>query len=500
MKTSKIDTSWTLCEGTKEEIKALSEFLKVEIPGAQFDRLVKIGVKSKYKSFVRLSKANPEQCVIYSGLLEILGTFGLTAYEKKTDWSSEEVQAYIDSVELPFEPRDYQKRNVLLALTKGVMLFKAATSSGKSLTISLILEFFRRKSLKGVLIVPNINLLTQFKSDIELYGLKELADQVEINGAGNKSSFEKTVTITTWQSMMEHRFSMKELGLDFLICDESHRMASDITSSIIANSTTTKIKLGFTGTIPKDPIAKMELLGLFGKPETIITARQLIDMGLGTELIIKPVILNYRPEDKTKFHDVQGYPDQMNFLKENKERSETIVKIAKSQSQKGKNVLVLFSHIAYGKTLFEKTCPETLEKDKDGLPIIPDFDNQIRLNLFYSSGETKTKIREAIRNKIEEVSGGIYFANYALLSTGVNIKKLDVLILAQPLKAFTTVTQSIGRLMRQHKSKDSATVIDIVDNFGIRKPSGVFWKQYQQRLHDSYEPEEYTIQEVQINL
>lgn len=230
MKATKIDTSWTLCEGTKEEIKALSEFLKVEIPGAQFDRLVKIGVKSKYKSFVRLSKANPEQCVIYSGLLEILGTFGLTAYEKKTDWSSEEVQSYIDSVELPFEPRDYQKRNVLLALTKGVMLFKAATSSGKSLTISLILEFFRRKSLKGVLIVPNINLLTQFKSDIELYGLKELADQVEINGAGNKSSFEKTVTITTWQSMMEHRFSMKELGLDFLICDECLHPETRITT------------------------------------------------------------------------------------------------------------------------------------------------------------------------------------------------------------------------------------------------------------------------------
>ena len=101
--------------------------------------------------------------------------------------------------------------------------------------------------------------------------------------------------------------------------------------------------------------------------------------------------------------------------------------------------------------------------------------------------------------KIEE-RNSILIANYALLSTGVNLRKLHSLVLTSPLKAYTTITQSIGRGMRLHPSKKEFVVYDLIDNFGIRKPGGVFYKQYEHRKKTSYQSEEYPIYEIDFFL
>lgn len=104
--------------------------------------------------------------------------------------------------------------------------------------------------------------------------------------------------------------------------------------------------------------------------------------------------------------------------------------------------------------------------------------------------------------KIKKIKkcGSILIAPYQVMSTGINIKQLHVLIFASPLKAFTTISQSLGRLMRKHSDKKESIVIDIVDNFGLRKTSGIFYKQYQHRLSSSYIPEEFSVTETMINL
>jgi type I site-specific restriction endonuclease len=101
--------------------------------------------------------------------------------------------------------------------------------------------------------------------------------------------------------------------------------------------------------------------------------------------------------------------------------------------------------------------------------------------------------------KIEK-QNKILISNYQLLSTGVNIKKLHNMILSSPLKSYTTVTQSIGRGMRLHESKDVFQVFDLVDDFGIIKPGGIFYKQYQHRKNTSYNPEQFPIYEKEFML
>lgn len=91
----------------------------------------------------------------------------------------------------------------------------------------------------------------------------------------------------------------------------------------------------------------------------------------------------------------------------------------------------------------------------------------------------------------------ILVSSYSLFSTGINIKKLSNIILASPLKSYTTITQSIGRAIRLHVSKDTANIYDFVDMFSDR---GVFAKQYQKRKTLSYEPEGFPLVEREINI
>lgn len=370
-------------------------------------------------------------------------------------------------------------------------------NSGKSLGISLILEFFRRKGLKGILVVPNINLLTQFRSDIESYGLKELLDEVQLLGNGNESDFKTTVTITTWQSMIDH---IKEVQPDFIICDEVHKESGDVVSSILKESMNTKIKLGFTGTLPEDPIAKMTLLGLFGEPYTVITAKELIQRGLATPVKIKSVFLNYSKPEITMFRELKDYQKQLKYIKDHEKRLEIILKIALGMRQKDKNTLILYQHTEHGKQIyseiFKKLFPgeELTEKDLTGKNA---FEFQKDHNLFFMNGEVKGHIREKQRNLLEEVSGSILIAPYQVMSTGVNLRNLHFLILASPLKAFTTISQSLGRLMRKHPSKTEAIIFDIVDNLG---KNCIFMKQYKHRVEASYIPEEFEIQRVDVNV
>ena len=149
-----------------------------------------------------------------NGHLQMLGHFGIKPEVLKSDYTEQELDDFLDEIrpELPFTPHDFQEKAFKESILGVKQINKMCTSSGKSMTISLIAEFFRRKGKHGLLLVPNINLLTQFKNDIEDYNLKELHDEVHIIGGGQSvKHFDKSLTISTWQSMMRG-FTVRELS------------------------------------------------------------------------------------------------------------------------------------------------------------------------------------------------------------------------------------------------------------------------------------------------
>lgn len=493
-KIHKLNESYSIIDSDKKTIQSIFEFLKVERPGSFFDPLVKAGFKSPYEYF---SSIQHGKLLIMNGHVQLLKNFGFEEPEEISDYSNLEVQGFLDNVlkQIPFEPYDFQIKSFKESIQNIKQINRLCTSAGKSLTISLICEFFRLQGKKGLLLVPNINLLTQFHSDILDYGFQELHQNTHIIGGGRTDrDFSKELIISTWQSLLNYRSELDQI--DYLIVDEVHRFAGQEVSGIIKETVNCKYKFGFTGTIPEDPCMKMQLVGLFGLPKTYITSSELIDRGLATPIQINTIFFKYSSQDKRLFSNESVYLKQLQFIKEHQVRSKYLVKLVCKLKEKG-NTLLLFQHTLHGKQIFtdvmKELHPEQEVQNKD-ITGKKSFDFQKLYGVYFLNGEDDSKTREKTRLILESHEDALVVANFAILSTGVNIRKLHNMVLASPMKSYTTITQSIGRMMRLHESKKIAQVYDIVDDFPI------FRKQYSHRVNTSYNREEFPIKKYEVNL
>lgn len=488
----KLNESFSVIDGNLEELKKINDFLKVEIPGAYFDTMVQKGFKSPYKYFAIIQN---KKLLVLNGHLELLQKFGISKESLISDFDDSDLDNFLDSLNLPFEPYDFQIKSFKESILNVKQINRLATSSGKSLIISLIAEFFRQHNMKGLLLVPNINLLSQFHNDLKDYNLNNLYESVHIIGGGSTDRhFKCPLTISTWQSLLEYKDLVKEL--DYIICDEVQRFASQETSDIITKSIHSKYKLGFTGTIPEDPTMKMQLFGLFGLPKTYITPRELIDRKLGTPLYINSIIFQYNSQDLKILRNESNYSKKLKFIKEHEERNKFIVTLLDKLSG---NSLALFSHTEHGKTLFIELMklkyPDVKVENKN-ITGKKSFDFQKQYGIYFINGEDDKITREKTRLILEEHENAIILANYVVAGVGSNFKRLHNLVLMSPLKSYTAITQALGRMMRLHPSKDKAQVFDLIDDLGIRKLTGVFYNQYLHRKKTSYLREEYPIKEI----
>lgn len=501
LKVSDIDETYSLIQGDKNVLKQIYNYLKVEEPNAYFNVMVQRGFKSPWHYF---SQITTDGLVVYTGHLEMLEKFGIhPKIFKSTKYNIKDIKKYFDEIkhQLPFTPYDYQVKMFAESILNERQICLACTSSGKSVTIAMILDFYRTNGLKGILVVPNINLLTQFKSDIESYNLKELSENIEILGNGNVPTFEKAVLITTWQSMVKNTDKLSKY--QYVLEDEVHRESSEVAGDIARCAKNIRIRIGFTGTMPEDQVARMTLIGIFGHPKRYISARELIDRGLGTPIKINSVFFEYPRKFKEQIRNTKVYSKQLQMIKEYPARNNFITDLAIKLQARNENTLVLFQHTQHGKDLFlqimQKLFPE-VEVENKHITGKKSFEFQKQYHVYFLNGEDDAKTREETRQILETDDHAILVANYALLSTGVNIKQLFNLIMASPLKAYTTITQSIGRGMRLHKNKKEFKVFDLIDDIGFKKHTGLFVRSYNHRKATSYVPEDYDLKEMDFTL
>lgn len=430
---------------------------------------------NSYYSFERFFKKIENGYIVPNGILEYLG------YYKKPEIPSEYRNKLEDIVKskCKLEARDYQLNAIIDALVYKKLFIRAATGAGKSLIIGLIIKLLIDKGLKGILVVPNVSLTNQFKSDLESYELD--IDFNVIGGTNSAKDLTKPLTITTWQSLKNVQ-NLNEIlkNIGFIIVDEAHGAKADVIFNIVNKCINTEYKIGLTGTIPEGEVNVMRLQSVFGNLMNYITPRGLIERGLATEAKVKMI---YLMNEK-----IQGdYPSQLKVIKESYKRTRLISSITDTISEKG-NTLVLFQHTKHGLDLFYEILKIRNVEYND--KTYKDLVQQKINNIFFINGLIDGEQREIVRNILEKAENAILVANYATLSTGVNIKKLNNLILASPLKSYVTITQSLGRLLRTHESKSIVNIFDIVDN------STIFRRQAKERIEKSYEPEGYEIEKI----
>jgi superfamily II DNA or RNA helicase len=502
-----LNNTYSIIETDDIEIKHyLIDILSVYLPGYKFMPSVKAGLSDGKKKFFRITPQG--DLLIPSGLSELIQNkldekdynyeVQKLPQEHNYHLTPQEADEFIKSCNLPFEPYWYQKEAFIDAINNKRKVMLMATSSGKSLVISLVLEYLRLKGLKTVLIVPNINLLEQFSSDILSYNLTELHKHVHLVGGENKiKHFDNNITITTWQSLNKMMELWKDI--DCILIDETHGAKADVVAGIITAATETEYKLGFTGTLPELYIDKLTLLGSIGSHKEYITAKELVDNGLGTPIKVYALFLNYNQDEVKYVRKLKTYQKEVKYIEEHDRRNKFLSNFVQKIAKKHGNSLLLYNHNKHGEDLFFRiTGVKLTNKLKN------DYVKQAELGVFYVSGAVKGSVREKIRNLLENIDNAIVIANFSILSTGVNIKNLHTMIFASSSKSDVRIRQSLGRGLRKHDSKELFRVYDIVDDLTYFTKTGNAYPNYMikhwEARNDTYQNNFFDVEEVEYNI
>jgi superfamily II DNA or RNA helicase len=355
-----------------------------------------------------------------------------------------------------FEPRAYQLNAVKTAHSKGSGIIKVATGGGKSFIISSIVAKY---NIPTIVYVIGIELLHQMKKTIEsAYGIEcgivgggecDVSKEVTIMTIWSAASaFNKKVKITDNDTTLDSKKHINALNkamvrkkvqeAQLFIFDECQYAASETLQFLHRASVSAKHRFLFSGTPWRDTGDDILIEAVSGPKIVDINATYLIK----NDYLVKPKIYFLdvpvmRGVGKN-YHDVYK-----NYIVENDDRNDLIIKSARKLVKEGKKVLILVVRVSHGDVLMEKLSDEFRVKFLDGAK--------------------SSKMR---MDSIQEMKDGeldILIAS-KIFDQGVDIPELDALILAGSGKSSGRALQRIGRVIRKSKGKEAAIVVEFFDN------------------------------------
>ena len=454
----------------------LSEFFTFYVPGYKFMPAFR---NKLWDGKIRLF--NRQNNTLYSGLIGYLQSFcNEREYELEIskelstteNFSLVEAEEFVETLGLPFEPRDYQVKAFTHCVRNNRALLLSPTASGKSLIIYLLVRWFQSKTL---IIVPTISLVAQLKKDFQDYGFDsdKYVHQI-MSGAEKNSSC--PIVISTWQSIYKMPKSWFD-QFDVVIGDEAHLFKAKSLTTILSNLTDCKYRFGLTGTLDGTQTHRLILEGLFGAVKQVTTTKELMDKNNLAELKIKALVLKH-DEESCKANKNNKYQDEINYIISSPARNKFIRNL--TLSLKG-NTLLLYQFVdKHGKILYDM-----ISKRCDERPV------------FFIHGAVGVDDREEVRRITEEESNGIIVASYGTFSTGINIRNLHNIIFASPSKSKIRTLQSIGRGLRLGENKEKATLFDIADDITYKSRKNFTLEHFVERMKiyndEKFEYKIYTI-------
>jgi superfamily II DNA or RNA helicase len=462
-------------EGIAYELHSYFEFY---VPGYQFT--------PKYRAKVWNGKIylfSLRTRLIYRGLVPYIIKFCedrnyQCEYEDELynkEFSVKEAKEFIQTLNIPIEPRDYQLDAFIHAIRMRRALLLSPTASGKSLIIYLIMRYVNAR--KSLIIVPTISLVTQLASDFADYGF-ESDRYIHRIFAGQDKQTDKPITISTWQSLYKlpkEYFQQFEL----VIGDEAHLFKSKEISDLMCKILNAKYRIGTTGTLDGTKTHKLVLEGLFGPVRKVTTTKELMDEGHVADFNIKCLLLKH-PDSICQALKKSTYQQEIEYIVLNEARNKFISNLG--LSLKG-NTLILYQYVdKHGKILYDMINKEVGER-----------------KCFFVYGKTEGEVREEIRHIVEKENDAIIIASYGTFSTGINIRNLHNIIFASPSKSRVRNLQSIGRGLRKSETKDSATLYDIADDLRYKKHDNFTLKHFAERIR-IYSEEKFSFKIYKIEL
>ena len=307
----------------------------------------------------------------------------------------------------------------------------------------LALYILCQLKVKTLILVQQENLLEQWIERITQYIKEYSGDKPLIVGRLQQKKIEtdKDIVIGMIQSLCSRDYTreqLKDFGL--IISDECHHIAAEKFCTAL-DKLNAKYILGLSATpLRKDGLTKVIkwYLGDFlykldcekNKTATIFKIYYETDDPLFKEEL-----------QKRGWDTFPSIPKMTTNITKIKERNELIMNILLYYSNFDRNIMLLSERVDHLK-LLKKTF-DTLTKNK--------------FNTGLYIGATNKEERERI-----EKESKVIFGSYKIAQEGLDIKRLDTLIMCSPQK---DITQPIGRVMRQQNI--DSHVIDISDKLSV---------------------------------
>lgn len=353
-----------------------------------------------------------------------------------------------DAHTLNVTPRDYQLESANEALNKGKGIIVLPTSAGKTLVIAQIANTANTiKKFKVLILVPNIQLVEQTYKDFLDYGIPE--NKVS-RWSGNYTYQNTDIVVANDQILLSDKQDKSVLeNFDLLIVDECHKLASAEKITKLVKLLKCKHKFGFTGSLPANQFDVWSLNRIFG---SVLYYKQSVELRDENYISkVRAVILELGYKNIPNFtkpsmsDPTAGYEEETVWLHTNEFRNSILNKLVNKLNT---NTLILVDRIAHGEHLLQYLTENNLSNKK----------------IYFIQGSVEVEERETIRRLMEETHDVICIAISKIFSTGISIKNLHNVIFAAIGKARIKIIQSIGRSLRLHHTKETATIFDIADS------------------------------------
>lgn len=344
--------------------------------------------------------------------------------------------------------------NVLTQNNGGMI--RGGTGAGKTICCWVLHDlYYTHCKFETLIVVPTKDLVYQTLDEF-----KKFSSDVGMWSDG-KQDTEHPVVVSTWQTLMNQPAFVGQYKV--IIMDECHggKEFTSQTNKILNDyGKNCYIKIGMTGTFPKDPCDMRSLTAAMGEILYEIPAKDLMNKGWLATMNLTMLCLN---EDFRKEHEEYNnkldssekkisytefkktlfpeYTHETSFLVKNQARNEVIAAFVESKVNLSGNGVVLVNSVSHGKVL-EKLIP----------------------NSKFIYGEDKTKVRKEAFKLFSTENAVIMITTYKLAAVGLNIKRIFNIFMVDAGKSFIRVIQTIGRGMRKDHDKSHVNVFDIYGN------------------------------------
>lgn len=219
-----------------------------------------------------------------------------------------------------------------------------------------------------------------------------------------------------------------------VVLDEAHHLAAPYFSQLFFKLRCRHV-LGLTAT-PKRKDGCTEILHLFmGAFSFQVATRTDGDV----KVFIEPWRTPFRCSAEPLPPEVQRYKTR---LTTDRRRNARILELCSQAAAAGRNIICLSDRVEHLTTLKQSW--------EESSPTTP--------SALFIGGKSKENLQE--RKRAEE-SAVLIFATFAMASEGLDIPRLDTLLLCTPVG---DVTQAVGRILRPCASKKTPVIVDICDD------------------------------------